>query len=170
MVEAQQHTTADPIEQAHKNWSRQGWTEAAGPMAAATSVIRAQQILLNRANQVLKPFGITFARYELLALLSFSQQEKMLMSKASKRLQVHATSVTNAADRLEKDGLLSRIPVENDRRATVLELTDEGRAIVNQAAEALNEQFFIPLEFSKEESAQLFNILRRLRASAGDLG
>lgn len=137
-------------------------------MAAVTSVIRAQQILLNHANETLKPFTLTFARFELLALLSFSREKKLLMSKASALLQVHPTSVTHAADRLERDGLVERQAAENDRRAVLLVLTECGRDVAQRAAEALNDEFFRQTGLSPDESEQLFNILRKLRIRAGD--
>ncbi len=62
----------DPIADAQRNWERHGWGDVAAPMAAITAIMRTQQILLARIETVLKPFGLTFARYELLALLSFA--------------------------------------------------------------------------------------------------
>ncbi len=46
--------------------------EAAEGMAAVTSVMRAQQIMQARVDEVLKPYDLTFARYEVLMLLHFS--------------------------------------------------------------------------------------------------
>ena len=73
----------DPIREAARNWERHGWGDVARPMAAITSIMRAQQILLGRAQAALKPYGLTFARYELLALLNFSREKRMRMSMAS---------------------------------------------------------------------------------------
>ena len=42
-------------------------------MAAVTSIMRAQQILLAELDAVLRPYGLTFARYEALVLLTFSR-------------------------------------------------------------------------------------------------
>lgn len=61
----------DPIARADELW-RQRW----GPvpsMAAITSIMRAHQILLAEVDAVLKPYGLTFARYEALVLLTFSK-------------------------------------------------------------------------------------------------
>ena len=38
----------DPIADARGQWERRGWTEEAAPMAAVTSIMRVQQILLAR--------------------------------------------------------------------------------------------------------------------------
>lgn len=48
-------------------WQDRGWPEAAEGLAAVTSIMRTQQILLARIETVLKPHGLTFARFELLA-------------------------------------------------------------------------------------------------------
>lgn len=158
----------DPIAEARRNWERHGWGEVAAPMAAVTSVMRVQQILLARAQQVLKPFRLTFARYEMIALLSFSREKQMLMSKASALLQVHPTSVTNTVDRLEAAGLVERRPHASDRRAVLLILTDEGRRIAEEATRALNEQLFAETGFEAEDVALVNDIFTRFRARSGD--
>ena len=99
---------ADPIAEATRLWREHGWTDAADGMAAITSLMRAQQIVLARVDAALKPFGVTFARYEVLMLLHFSRSPALPMSVIGDRLQVHPTSVTNAVDRLQESGLVSR--------------------------------------------------------------
>ncbi|WP_300342903.1 MarR family transcriptional regulator [Nesterenkonia sp.] len=158
----------DPIAEARRNWERHGWQEEAGPMAAVTAIMRVQQILLGRAQQALKPFELTFARYEVIALLSFSREKRMPMNKASKLLQVHPTSITNAVDRLEAAGLVERQPHAEDRRAMLLVLTRKGRRVAAEATAALNEQLFRHTGFQPEEVEQLNGILARFRQRAGD--
>ena len=79
-------------------------------MAAVTSIMRAQAIVLARVEDVLRPLALSFARYELLMLLSFTRPRRDADVKASVRLQVHPTSITNAAARLESAGLVVRRP------------------------------------------------------------
>ena len=75
----------DPIEEAHRQWEAHGWGDVADGMAAVTSVMRAQQIMIARVEEVLKPTGLTFSRYELLALLTFTRTGALPMAKASAR-------------------------------------------------------------------------------------
>ena len=42
-------------------------------MAAVTSIMRAHQILLSQLDTLLRPYDLTFARYEALVLLTFSR-------------------------------------------------------------------------------------------------
>src|SRR5207248_2080149 len=83
----QERLMRDPIGLATAKWAEHGWADAAEGMAAVTSVMRAQQIYQARVDEVLKPFGLTFARYELLMLLHFSSRGSMPIKKASERLQ-----------------------------------------------------------------------------------
>ncbi|MBD2765284.1 MarR family transcriptional regulator [Kocuria sp. cx-455] len=160
--------TKDPIAEAQRNWVRNGWEEASGPMAAVTAIMRVQQILLAEAEQVLKPFKLTFARYELIALLSFTREQQMLMKRASALLQVHPTSVTNAVDRLEDAGLVKREPLKTDRRAMTIVLTAKGKKTAAEATRALNEDLFLRTGFEPDEVDSLIAILSRFRARSGD--
>jgi len=105
-------------------------------MAAVTSIMRAQQIVLARVDAVLKPLDLTFARYEALVLLSFSRTGALPLGKMGDRLMLHPTSVTNIIDRLEDQGLVRRVSHPTDRRTTLAEITDEGRKVVEAATEA----------------------------------
>lgn len=158
----------DPIADARLNWERHGWSDVAASMAAITAIMRTQQILLSRIEGVLKPFGLTFARYELLALLSFSRGHALPMAKASALLQVHPTSVTNAVDRLQDAGLVIRSPHPTDGRTTLIELTQDGRALVKQATATLNSEVFAQSGFGEKDVDELNRILGSFRRNAGD--
>lgn len=162
------HLPRDPIAEAQRNWEEHGWADVAAPMAAITAVMRTQQILLARIEATLRPFGLTFARYELLALLSFARKGSLPMKKASALLQVHPTSVTNAVDRLEKAGLVVRSPHPTDGRTTLIELTTEGRTIAKRATAVLNTEVFSRSGFADSEVDQLIRILGNFRRQAGD--
>lgn len=158
----------DPIEEAHRQWTKHGWGDVADGMAAVTSVMRAHQIMIARVEEVLKPSGLTFARYELLTLLTFTRTGALPMAKASARLQVHPTSVTNAVDRLETANLVRRVPHPSDRRATLIEITDAGRKLAVESTERLNAQLFSRPGVSGDKLEQLVAILAELRREAGD--
>lgn len=158
----------DPIEEAHRQWIEHGWGSVADGMAAVTSLMRAQQIMMARVDEVLKPTGLTFARYELLMLLAFSHTGALPMAKASARLQVHPTSVTNAVDRLEIADLVKRVPHPSDRRATLIEITDAGRTLALDATKQLNDKVFTLPDLNDAKVDTLVRILAELRHEAGD--
>ena len=158
----------DPIEEAKRQWVAHGWDEAADAMAAVTSVMRAEQIFLARVEEVLRPFDLTFARYEALVLLLFSRRGALPLSKIGQRLQVHPTSVTNTIDRLEAQGLVTRTRHPTDRRTTLAEITPAGRQVALEATDAVNAKAFSAPGLSNRELQQLFGLLRKLRHNAGD--
>src|SRR5437763_8366073 len=102
-------------------------------MRAATSIMRAHQLLLSRLDGILKPHGLTFARYEALVLLGFSRRGALPLSVIGARLMVHPTSVTNIIDRLVRQSLVERRPNPRDGRGVLAALTPEGRALVDRA-------------------------------------
>jgi DNA-binding MarR family transcriptional regulator len=158
----------DPIAEARRQWIEHGWAVAADGMAAVTSIMRAQQIMLGRVESSLRPLGLSFARYELLTLLTFTRQGTLPMSSASARLQVHPTSVTSIVERLVADGLIEREPHPTDGRATLLVITDAGRRVAAEATAILNDDVFTSPPISAEDQAQLVRIIARLRRQVGD--
>lgn len=158
----------DPIAEAKRQWNAHGWDPAAPGMTAVTSIMRAHQILLARVDETLKPFRLTFARYELLTLLSFSSSGRMPMASASTRLQVHPTSVTNTVDRLEAAGLVARERNPADGRGVLVVLTASGRALAAEATAALNSEVFEDVGLGAQDLDDLAAIIARLRDGAGD--
>jgi DNA-binding MarR family transcriptional regulator len=158
----------DPIAEARRQWVAHGWAEAADGMAAVTSLMRAQQIMLARVEEVLRPHELTFARYELLMLLLFSGNGSLPLSQVGDRLQVHPASVTNAVDRLERQRLVRRMPHPSDRRATLAEITDAGRKVALAATVDLNQGVFTTPGLTTHDVDILVSVLRTLRRTAGD--
>jgi DNA-binding MarR family transcriptional regulator len=158
----------DPIALARENWERSGWAEVAGGMVAVTSVMRAHQILLARVETALRPYDLSFSRYELLRLLAFSRTGALPITKASDRLQVHVTSVTHAIRRLEADGFVERIPHPTDGRTTLVQITELGRSTVEDATVTLNKEVFADIGMSDGESRALAESIETLRRNSGD--
>ncbi|WP_028660452.1 MarR family winged helix-turn-helix transcriptional regulator [Nocardioides insulae] len=158
----------DPIREARRQWTAHGWAEAADGMAMVTSVFRAHQLLLERIDAVLRPLGLTFARYEVLRLLAFTRAGALPMTRLGSLLQVHPTSVTSAVDRLEKQGYVVRSRGEQDRRIVLAEITEAGRKIVEEATVGLNAEVFARPGLATDEVARLTDLLNDFRAGAGD--
>jgi DNA-binding MarR family transcriptional regulator len=158
----------DPIEEAARHWDASGWDRAAPGMALVTSVMRVQQIFLAATDDILRPFGLTFSRYEVLMLLLFSRHGRLPLGKISERLQVHAASVTNAIDRLEAQELVRRAANPIDRRGTLAEITGAGRRSARRATVALNDSLFADVGLADADVAEATRLLRQIRHRAGD--
>jgi DNA-binding MarR family transcriptional regulator len=158
----------DPIEEARLQWSARWQPDVSDAMAAATSIMRAQQVVLAAVDGALRPFGLTFARYEGLVLLLYSRRGVLPLGKMGPRLMIHPTSVTNIIDRLEQQGLVRRLPHPTDGRTTLAEITDEGRRLAKRATRAVNEAAFGLGGLSQSDLRQLMSIITKLRLEAGD--
>jgi DNA-binding MarR family transcriptional regulator len=156
----------DPIERAGEIWERR-WG-AASAMRVATSVMRAQQILLARYDAVLRPHGLTFARYEALVLLAFARTGELPLKVMGERLMVHPTSVTNTVDRLVAAGLAERRRNPDDGRGVLAALTTHGRTLVEAATQDLMAIDFGLAELTAEQREAVYGGLRDVRLAAGD--
>ncbi|QBX54992.1 MarR family transcriptional regulator [Nocardioides seonyuensis] len=158
----------DPIAEAHRQWVTHGWTEAADGMAMVTSLVRAQQLLMERIDAALRPLDLTFARYEVLRLLSFSRSGSMAMTRLGSLLQVHPTSVSSAVARLERQEYVERTRGDADRRVVLATITEAGRKAVEEGTLALNAHVFEEPGLPGSDVRDLTERLTRLRAGLGD--
>ena len=156
----------DPIDEAARQWGNH-WDRVPA-MHAVTSLMRAHQLVIGRLDAILKPHGLTFARYEALVLLVFSSRGSLPLGKMGERLQVHPTSVTSIVRRLEAAGLVVRTPHPEDGRAVLAEITDEGRALVELATKALVESDFALEALGDPQLQELSALLTPIRKAAGD--
>ena len=162
------HVSFDPIAEAHRQW-RARWPEHADHMAAVTSVMRVQQLLLARVEDILKPYGLTFALYEALRLLAFSRSGSLPMGKMGVRLMVHPAAVTNAIGKLEQRDLVRRSMSPADRRVVLATITPAGRALADEATDALNQADFGLPGLAQQQAAELTDALRDVRGVTGDI-
>lgn len=158
----------DPIDLAHASWKGQGWEQAADGMAVVTSIMRVQQVLLARVEAVLRPLGLTFARYEVLMLLRFSRTGCLPVGKIGERLQVHPASVTNAVQRLELDGFVTRTANPADGRSVLAEITASGKRLTDEATPQLNAQVFSTVPIPASEQREIYSVLKGMRRAFGD--
>src|SRR6185437_3757854 len=64
-------------------------------------------------------------------LLGVLRDHEPTMQELARLLDLDKSSVTGLVDRAERRGLVARAPSPVDRRATLVRLTDEGRALVS---------------------------------------
>jgi DNA-binding MarR family transcriptional regulator len=163
-----QQLSFDVIAEARRQWEQHWGGDAVAPMAAVTSIMRVQQLLLARLNELLEPWELTFPRYEALMLLFYSRSGQLPLGKMGDRLQVHRASVTNVVDRLVEQGLVERVPQETDRRSVLARITPRGREVAGVATERLNGERFGTAPWSDRRCDEIFRLLRPLREAARD--
>jgi DNA-binding MarR family transcriptional regulator len=156
----------DPIDEAARQWASR-W-HAVAEMRAVTSLMRVQQLVLAELDELLKPHGLSFARYEALVLLTFSRRGSLPLGKMGERLQVHPTSVTSIVDRLEASEFVVRRRHPTDGRTVLAEITASGRAVVEAATADLTSAQFGLRALDPDSLEELSRLLRPVRKAAGD--
>ena len=154
----------DPIDEARRQWHKHWGSGPVPSMAAVTSIMRAEQILTARLNGMLKPWDLSFPRYEALMLLYYSRNGSLPLGKMGARLQVHPTSITNTIDGLQKLEYVERTRHDEDRRKWLASITDLGRDVAVEATKVINDARFGTSPLKRGQLLQLFEILRDLRA------
>jgi len=96
-------------------------------------------IVLTRCHHAISQIAEQSIQEAGLGLSDFAALEALLhkgpltITEIQAKVLLASGSMTAAVDRLEKKGLIVRGPAANDRRAKVLQLTPEGRRVVETA-------------------------------------
>jgi DNA-binding MarR family transcriptional regulator len=77
--------------------------------------------------------GLPLTSYEVLLFLADSPDGRMRMSELADLVLLSRSGLTRLVDRLERDGLLEREQCEEDARGYFAAITDEGRALFDDA-------------------------------------
>lgn len=113
----------------------------------------------------LAPLGITRGSFALLSAIH--HERKTRPAELSAFLGVDGAAITRQLDRVEKKGLIKRVPSTSDRRATDIAVTDEGIEVVRKGQEgssATNDKFTTAL--TTAEVKQLHSVIQTILAKA----
>lgn len=135
-------------------------------MALIARLGRAAQLVNGRIDQLAAEYGVHRGEGDVLFTLRRSGPPYRLSpTRLANALLVTTGTMTNRLDRLEKRGLIVRVPNPDDRRSLDVELTPEGKRQVDEAVtkHGANEQEMLaPL--SKRDRADLDRVTRKLIA------
>jgi DNA-binding MarR family transcriptional regulator len=123
-------------------------------------------LIENRVSSRLRgEFETTLPRFDLMAQLA-RFPDGLFMSELSQLLMVSGGNITGITDNLERDGLVERIMLPEDRRARKVCLTEKGRAAFEQMA-AVHESWINDWlsSLSAQEQHQLYALLGKLKQS-----
>lgn len=161
-------TVRDPVLRAEAQHRGAGWP--AGPrLLAALSVLRVEEIVRTTNMEVLRKHKLTHARHAALALLYFSREGQLPLTKLSKYLMVHPTSVTATVDALERNGHTERVPHPTDRRTTLARITAKGRRAMEESTAAMGDRHWAVGALTESEAMQLYRLLAKVRVDAGEI-
>jgi DNA-binding MarR family transcriptional regulator len=139
-----------------------GWRDPAGDETLTESFWSVARQLRETSKQALAPWDVTPA--QLRALLTLGRHGTMRLSALSDHLHIAPRSTTEVVDALESSGMVLRRPDPDDRRATLVVLTEHGTSVLDAIRAARgNEAERVFARLSQADRAQLARILRKLR-------
>jgi len=87
-----------------------------------------------REEEAFKRFGLNRGEVGLLSALRIAgPPHRLSPTRLGKGLMLSSAGVTSRLDRLERRGLVARLPDPDDRRGVIVELTDAGLDLVDKA-------------------------------------
>lgn len=159
---------ADAVEFAVGQWEK-ARLPASGSLELMSSLIRTNQLMTSRMEEILADFDLNLSRYLVLMSLLVAPTGAYRMGTLRWLLMVHHTTVTTMVDKLAERGLVRREPDPTDRRSTLTVITPAGRELAKKASTAVGQANFGLPDLPAAKQRRLVSLLLELRQLAGDL-
>jgi DNA-binding MarR family transcriptional regulator len=128
---------SDPVEAILAQWQRERADLDVSPMGITGRMERLSKHLERALQETFSDFDLNFGEFDVLATLRRSGQPYQLTpTELFNTMMVSSGTMTHRIDRLEQAGLVRRTPDPNDRRGTLILLTNKGFNLIEKAVEA----------------------------------
>lgn len=119
----------------------QAWAELAPgfrvePYEVTARISRLALHIGRHQEQVFSGFGLNRGDMGVLSALRIGGSDRLSPTRLFKGLMLSSAGITSRLDRLEQRGLVRRTRHPSDRRGVLVELTGEGRTLLDQAVRA----------------------------------
>lgn len=153
----------DAVDRIIEDWAEQRPDLDTRAKAVTGRVIRLAALYEQTFAGSYRALGLDNAGYGILAALRRAGDAPITPTELARRRMMTSGGMTAALDRLERGGLVERLPNPADRRGSLVRLTAEGRTTIDEAVELQGEaerRLLAPL--ARTEVDQLVGLLRRL--------
>ena len=136
-------------------------------MGVIGRIFRLSHLFQQAVQEVFSDYGLHRGEFDVLATLRRSGEPyRLTPTELSNALMVSSGGMTNRLDRLEKAGLVVRQPDPDDRRGSLVGLTQKGLDLVDEAvAEHVANEHHLLSVLEDKEQAELAEQLRKLLIS-----
>ena len=136
----------DRAQQAEEEWRRERPDIDAGVMATVGRLLEAAQLMeRDKLAPLAAQFGLQKGEFDVIATLRRSGTPYRLMpTELYEGLMLSSGAMTSRLDRLERSGLIERLPSPSDRRSVLVQLTPAGLALIDKV---------LPLHVANEQQA-----------------
>lgn len=134
---------------------------------AVLNIVRTASVLTAIGDHLFREFDMTEAQFNVLFSLKYNPRH-VTQSDLGKRLVVTRASITSVLDKLETKKLVKRVAVPDNRRIYHVELTDKGRALVDEVEPLYREKIHEAMQGIEDKNCrQLIAVLERIRSHNG---
>lgn len=162
-------TTTDLLDALIADWGREREDLDVSAMGVVGRILLLGERLQRRVELRLKPLGLGYTDFDVLATLRRSGEPFALRpAQLLETVLIASGSMTACIDRLERGELVERLHAEGDRRGRVIRLTAVGRELIDRAVVARFEEAaeFVSVLSSRERRG-LESLLRTLSIAHG---
>lgn len=158
---------ADHVDRALEQWERVEPGVDRSPVAVIARLGRLGSFIDRELEANFARFGINRAGWDVLASLRrHGPPYRLTPTQLYRALMRTSGAITNQLHRLESAGLVRRVADPNDGRSTLVELTEEGRALVRRVAPThLDTERRILSALTASERDHLAGLLRKVLLS-----
>lgn len=160
----------DRAARAIEQWRKERPDLDVHPMSVLGRLSEAASLIArDRLNPLFARFGLQRGEFDVLATLRRSGPPYALTPTALyEATMVTSGAMTSRLDRLEKSGLITRGSHPDDRRGVIVQLTEKGRALIDEAVTAhVENEWQILSGLTREEQDSLAELLEKLIRSVG---
>jgi DNA-binding MarR family transcriptional regulator len=125
----------DLIDRVIEGWEKERPDLDVAPIAVINRLDRVQSYLRGEVAAVFERFGLTGPSFAVIATLRRAGKPYQLSQRAlMEALQLTGGTVSVRIDRLERDGIVERVPDPHDQRGVLVRLTEVGEQLFDQVA------------------------------------
>jgi DNA-binding MarR family transcriptional regulator len=153
---------SDPVDEILAQWQKERPDLDVSPMGIIGRMTRLAKYLTIEIGKTFAQFGLNPGEFDVLATLRRSGKPYQLSpTELYNSMMVSSGTMTNRIDGLEKEKLVKRMPDPNDRRGTLIQLTEKGFALIEKTVEAHVKNEHRILEALNEAELEALTILMR---------
>ncbi|EDX87657.1 transcriptional regulator, MarR family [Synechococcus sp. PCC 7335] len=160
-------TPKDPVDTILAQWAKERPDLDVSPMGLIGRTTRLAHHFRKAIGATFAEFGLQLGEFDVLATLRRSGAPYQLSpTELFRSMMVSSGTMTNRIDRLEKAGLVERVPDKRDRRGTLIHLTDKGFDLIESAVTAhVDNEHRVLGGLDEADRKTLSDLLRKLLLS-----
>ena len=158
----------DFVDRVRQEWAQSYPEVDTSPIEVMGRITRISSQVLHQLDRALGPSGVSRAEFEVLCALARSDRP-LRASEVTAVTMVSGAATTKHADRLVKLGLVERQRFERDGRVVLLQVTEEGRDLVDREfPQRVSRDRRLLDGLDQTERAELARLLRRIARNSDD--